>query len=69
MGGGSGGGGSLPVQQPKQKAVTAQALPQRTVTEVEERNTRLAAALLTQDWNAPPKLGIPSLQAKDLLGL
>lgn len=74
-----GGGGSrnipTPVYEPlppepvpKQRAVTAQPVIQ-LMSEVEERNKRFAAALLTQDWLKPPTLGMPGLQRKDVLGL
>ena len=64
-----GGGGSPKTPQPTQRAVTAQPV-QQTLTETEERNKKLAAALLTKDWNKPPQLGVTGLQNKNnMLGL
>ena len=62
-----GGGGAKPVKKPVRK-VTAQPVA-GTMSEAESRNTKLAAALLTQGWNEPPKLGVSTLQNKGLLGL
>jgi hypothetical protein len=73
-----GGGGSSktpapvyyeePVVMPEQRSATAQPV-MNLMSEVESRNKKFAAALLTQDWLKPPTLGIPSMGRKDTLGL
>ena len=64
-----GGGGSPKAPRPTQRAVTAQPVT-ATLSETEDRNKKLAAALLTQNWNKPPQLGVTGLQNKNnLLGL
>jgi hypothetical protein len=40
-----------------------------TSTDIEKKNKRLTASLMTQDWLTPPKLGVSEMQKKQFLGL
>jgi len=55
-----GGGGGVAAPSVEAKTKTAEALPQGS--EAARKNRRLSASLLTEGF-APPKLGIPGLDA------
>jgi hypothetical protein len=65
-------GGSPHVSTPKPQLPIMTAKPVFAlagVSDLDEKNRRLAMSLLTQDWLTPPKLGVSEMQKKQFLGL